>query len=81
VAAAVLGTAEGGLFATLSATSQQVPSTASSRSPCQKHPGVASVPIGFAVVANNTRSGSAPRRCRARNRDDFAGMCHSPSSP
>ncbi len=41
---------------------QQVPSTASSRSPRQKQPGLASVPIGFAVVANSTRSGSEPRR-------------------
>nr|WP_128374488.1 tetratricopeptide repeat protein [Streptomyces cavernae] len=68
-------------LAGLSATSQQVASIASSRSPRQKAPGVASVPIGFAGVANSTRSGSAPSRWRARNSDDFAGTCHSPSRP
>lgn len=68
-------------MAGLSATSQQVASTASRRSPRQKQPGAASVPIGFAVVVNSTRSGSDPSRCRARNSDDFAGMCHSPSNP
>ncbi|MGC4977390.1 hypothetical protein ACLQ2D_31385 [Streptomyces sp. DT199] len=49
-------------MAGLSATSQQVASTASSRSPRQKHPGVVSVPIGFAVVADSTLSGSDPNR-------------------
>lgn len=68
-------------LASLSATSQQVPSTASTRSPRQNAPGVASVASGFAVVANSTRSGSDPSRCRARNSEDFAGTCQSPSSP
>ncbi|GAA0905493.1 hypothetical protein GCM10009574_096990 [Streptomyces asiaticus] len=37
--------------------------------------------IGLAVVANSTRNGSQPSRCRARNSDDFAGTCQSPSKP
>lgn len=68
-------------LASLSATSQQVPSTASSRKPRQNAPGVASVAIGLAVVANSTRNGSQPSRCRARNSEDFAGTCQPPSSP
>jgi hypothetical protein len=87
VAAAVLGTAEGGLFATLSATSQQVPSTASSRSPCQKHPGVASVPIGFAVVANSTRQRlrcqplAGPEQRRLRRDVPLAQQSLAPRTP
>ncbi|GAA3369933.1 hypothetical protein GCM10017744_091670 [Streptomyces antimycoticus] len=68
-------------MASLSATSQHVPSTASNRKPRQNAPGVASVAIGLAVVAKSTRNGSQPSRCRARNSEDFAGTCQPPSSP
>ncbi|MCT9009191.1 hypothetical protein [Streptomyces rhizosphaerihabitans] len=46
----------------VSVTFHQVQSTASTRRPRRKAPGVVSVAIGFAVAANSTRSGSDPDR-------------------
>jgi hypothetical protein len=69
--------------ADVSAASQQVPSTATSRHPRHNAPGVAAVASGPAVAATSTRSGVAPSRSRARNNDDFAGtrqLPHRPSS-
>ena len=68
-------------LAGVSAASQQVPSTATSRSPRQHAPGVAAVASGRAVAANSTRSGVAPSRSRARNSDDLAGTRQVPHRP
>lgn len=68
-------------LASLSAPCQQGPSTVNSCRPRQSAPGVASVAIGLATLANSTRNDSDPSRSLTLKSEDFAGTCASPSSP
>jgi hypothetical protein len=60
-------------FAAVSATSRQVPSTATSRRPASHTPGVSSMPIGWATRANSAANGSEPSRARAWKIADLLG--------
>jgi len=60
-------------FTAESATSKQVPSTATIRRPASHTPGVASPPIGAATRSNNAANGSDPNRWRAWKIADLLG--------